>query len=103
MPEDREMEDTILKVYLQPRASKNEIVGLYREGIKITVTAPPVDEKANKALIQLLAKTLKIPPTRIEILKGYHSREKILRISGIKNGMDLFRSSKDLDFKGKIV
>ncbi len=102
MHQDREMENTILKVYLQPRSSKNEIVGPYGDGIKITVTAPPVDGKANEALIQLLSKKLKIPPTRIEILKGHHFREKILRISGIKNGIDLFRSPKDLDFKGKI-
>jgi len=95
--------DTVLKIYLQPKASKNEIVGLYRDGIKITVTAPPTDGKANEALIQLLAKKLKIPPTRIEILKGHHSREKILRISGSKSGMDLFSSSKYLDFKRKIV
>lgn len=103
MPEDKEMEDKVLKVYLQPRSSKNEIAGLYRDGIKITVTAPPTDGKANEALIQLLAKELKIPPTRIEILKGHHSREKILRISGIKSGMNLFSYSKNLDFKGKIV
>ena len=74
------MKDIILKVYLQPKSSKNEIAGAYRDGIKIRVTAPPSEGKANKALIKLLAKELRIPESNIGILKGHHSREKILRI-----------------------
>jgi uncharacterized protein (TIGR00251 family) len=79
------MEDIILKVYLQPKSSKNEIVGLYRDGIKIKVTAPPVEGKANEALIRFLAKELGISISSIEILKGHRSREKTLRISGPRN------------------
>ncbi len=74
------MEETILKVYLQPKSSKNEIVGPFRDGIKVKVTAPPVEEKANKALVWLLAKEFEISPSCIEIIGGYHSREKRLRI-----------------------
>ncbi len=96
------MKSTLLKVYLQPKASKNEIVGPYRDGMKIRVTAPAIEGKANEALIQLLSKTLEIPKTSIQIIKGQHSREKTLTISGIKNGIDLLDSSKYLDFKGKI-
>ncbi|OGP73410.1 MAG: YggU family protein [Deltaproteobacteria bacterium RBG_16_49_23] len=96
------MENIILKVYLQPRSSKNEIVGPYRDGIKVKVTAPPVDEKANEALIRFLSKELGIPPSQVEIIKGQRSREKTLSISGIKNLVDLPNSSKCLDFKGKI-
>jgi uncharacterized protein (TIGR00251 family) len=72
-----------LKVYLQPKSSKNEIVGAYRDGIKVKVTAPPVEGKANEAVIRFLAKELNVSPSCIEILKGHHSREKILRISGM--------------------
>jgi uncharacterized protein (TIGR00251 family) len=79
------MEDIILKVYLQPKSSKNEIVGLYRDGIKIKVTAPPVEGKANEALIRFLAKELGISISSIEILKGHRSREKTLRISRPRN------------------
>ena len=75
------MKDTILKVYLQPRSSRNEIVGPYRDGIKIKVTAPPIEGKANEALVQLLAKEFGISSSCIEILKGLHSREKTVRIS----------------------
>ena len=76
------MKEFILKVYLQPKCSKNEIVGPYRDGIKVKVTAPPVEGKANEALIRFLAKKFGISPSCIEIIKGLHSREKTLRISG---------------------
>jgi uncharacterized protein (TIGR00251 family) len=76
------MEDIILKVYLQPKSSKNEIVGPYRDGIKVRITAPPIEGKANEALVRFLAKELGTSPSCIEIIKGHHSREKTLRISG---------------------
>jgi len=77
----RRMKDILLKIYLQPKSSKNEIVGPYRDGLKVKVIAPPIEGKANEALIRFLAKELGISPSKIEILKGLHSREKILRIS----------------------
>jgi hypothetical protein len=79
------MKDIVVKVYLQPKSSKNEIVGPYRDGIKVKVTAPPTEGKANNVLIRFLAKELSISPSRIEILKGLHSREKTLKISGMVN------------------
>ena len=78
------MKDIILKVYLQPKASKNEIVGPYRDGVKVRITSPPVEGKANEALVQFLAKALKIPASHIGIVRGHHSREKTLKISGIE-------------------
>jgi uncharacterized protein len=80
------MKETLVKVYLQPKASKNEIVGHYRDGIKVKVTAPPIEGKANDALIRFLAKELGISPSSLEIVKGHHSREKILKISGTELG-----------------
>lgn len=77
------MENIILKVYLQPKSSKNEVVGSYRDGIKVKVTAPPIEGKANEALVRFLAKEFGISPSCIEIIKGHHSREKTLRISGL--------------------
>ena len=76
------MKETLVKIYLQPKASKNELVGPYRDGIKVKVTAPPIEGKANDALIRFLAKELGISPSSIEIIKGHHSREKTLKISG---------------------
>jgi uncharacterized protein (TIGR00251 family) len=76
------MKDILLKVYLQPKASRNEIVGPYRDGVKVKVTAPPIEGKANQALIRFLAKEFGISISSIKILKGLHSREKTLTISG---------------------
>jgi uncharacterized protein (TIGR00251 family) len=76
------MKETILKVYLQPKSSKNEVVGPYRDGIKVKVTAPPIEGKANEFLIRFLAKEFGISPSSIEMIKGQHTREKILKISG---------------------
>ncbi len=78
----RSMKETLIKVYLQPKSSKNELVGPYRDGIKVKVTAPPVEGKANEALIRFLSKELGISPSSIEMIKGHHSREKTLRILG---------------------
>jgi uncharacterized protein (TIGR00251 family) len=76
------MKEFILKVYLQPKSSKNEVVGPYRDGIKVRVTAPPAEGKANEALIRFLAKELETSPSCIEMIKGHHSRQKTLRILG---------------------
>ena len=78
----RTIQEVIFKVYLQPKASKNEIVGSYRDGIKVKITAPPVEGKANEALIRFLAKELGVSPSCIEITRGQHFREKTLKISG---------------------
>lgn len=79
------MERILFKVYLQPKSSKNEIVGPYRDGIKIRITAPPIEGKANQALIRLLAKEFSVTPSQVQIIKGHRSREKTLSISGSKN------------------
>jgi len=89
------MKDIILKVYLQPKSSKNEVVGPYRDGIKVKVTATPIEGKANEALVRFLAKEFRISPSCIEIIRGLHSREKTLRISGVVR--------QELDFKKKIL
>jgi hypothetical protein len=76
------MKGTLIKVYLQPKASKNELVGPYRDGIKVKVTAPPVEGKANEALLRFLAREFGVSPSCIELIKGRHGREKTLKISG---------------------
>lgn len=76
------MEEVFVKVYLHPKSSKNEILGPFRDGIKVKITAPPVEGKANEGLIRFLAKQWGISASQIEIVRGHHSREKILKISG---------------------
>jgi len=57
-------------------------VGPYRDGIRVKISAPPVEGKANEALIKFLAKEFKTSPSSVEILRGHHSRDKIVRIGG---------------------
>jgi uncharacterized protein (TIGR00251 family) len=66
------------KVFVQPRSSKNTISGLHGDALKIRLTAPPVDNAANKMCIQFLAKTLQISKSSIEIVSGHTSRTKMV-------------------------
>lgn len=78
----------ILKVFVQPRSSKNMIAGQHGDALKIKLTAPPVDGAANKMCVQHLAKWLKISKSSIEIISGHTSRTKrfLLRSKNEKNG-----------------
>jgi uncharacterized protein (TIGR00251 family) len=70
-------------VRVQPRASLDEIVGEYQDGLKIRLTAPPVDDRANEALRKLLAARLKVPLAAVRIASGEHSRTKRVEIKGV--------------------
>jgi uncharacterized protein (TIGR00251 family) len=74
-----------LSVRIQPRASKNGIVTMEGGGLKIRLTAPPVDGAANEALVKFLSGVLSIPKSRVEIVSGHTSRDKIVRIGGMDN------------------
>lgn len=70
-------------VRLQPRASKNEIVGLQGASLKIRVTAPPVDGSANKALIGFLSDALGVSRRNVCIVSGETSRTKVVEVSEV--------------------
>lgn len=74
----------VLKLYIQPRASKNEIIGIY-DGValKIRLTSPPVEGAANAACIKLIADILGIRKNQIELVSGQKSRIKQIKIIGI--------------------
>jgi len=76
-----------LSVRAQPGAKKTAILGLYGEGaavqLKIAVQAPPLDGRANAALISFLAKTFSLPKNRVELLSGGSSRSKVFALRGI--------------------
>ena len=67
----------IINIKIVPNSSKNDII-IEDEFIKVKVTAQPIENKANKALIEFLSKELKIPKTNIEIVKGETSKEKTI-------------------------
>ena len=69
----------ILKLKIVPNSSKNEIIKT-EEGLKVKITAQPIEGKANKALIDFLSKTFKISKSSFEIIKGETSKEKTILI-----------------------
>jgi uncharacterized protein len=74
-------------VRVQPRASRDEIIGEYQDRLKIRLTAPPVDDRANAALCKLLAERLKVPLAAVRIASGERSRIKRVIIQGVTAAM----------------
>jgi uncharacterized protein (TIGR00251 family) len=74
-------------VRVQPRASRDEIAGEYQGALKIRLTAPPVDDRANDALRKLLASRLKVPLAAVRIASGERSRTKRIEIQGVTAAM----------------
>jgi uncharacterized protein len=68
--------DLLLQLYVQPKASRDQIVGLHGDAIKIAITAPPVEGKANAHIQKLLATLFAVSRSQIELVKGDLSRHK---------------------------
>ncbi|MBI3913499.1 MAG: YggU family protein [Chloroflexi bacterium] len=71
-----------LNVHVTPRAPRDEIVSASGDAIKIKLRAPPVDDKANDALVKFLAQAFGVRRAQIEIVSGLKSRHKLVRIQG---------------------
>jgi len=78
MPFLRERSDgaVLLAVHVQPRAAKNELAGLHDGALKLRLTAPPVEGKANKAVVGFLADLLQLPKSALSIASGSKNRRK---------------------------
>ena len=76
----------ILSVYVQPRASKNQICGIQGAELKIRLTSPPVDGAANKLCREFVANLFDVAKSAVEIISGETSRHKRLRISSSQQG-----------------
>lgn len=72
-----------ISLYIQPNASKTEIIGEHNGSLKIKIKAPPVEGKANDEVVAFLSKVLGISKRNIDILKGDKSREKKVLIRGV--------------------
>ena len=74
--------NVIFSVRVQPRSSRNEILGEWQGALRIRLAAPPVDDVANEALRRLLAERLKLPLSAVTLLRGARSRTKQIEIRG---------------------
>src|SRR5712692_4392943 len=74
---------TTLSIRVQPRASRNAVVGWTGNTLNIRLTAPPVEGAANAACLTFLADLLDLPQSQFEILRGERSRNKVVQITGL--------------------
>ena len=74
----------LLSLYVQPRSGCDAIVGLHGDAVKLRLNAPPVDGRANKAVIAFFAKSLKIPKSAVTIKSGRQSRMKKILLTGVE-------------------
>jgi uncharacterized protein (TIGR00251 family) len=71
-----------LTLHIQPGAKKTEFAGRHGDALKIRLAAPPVDGKANEALVKFIATTLHLPKSSVMLKSGQTSRHKVLEITG---------------------
>lgn len=75
----------VLSLHIQPGAKKTEISGIHGDALKIRLAAPPVDGKANDALLAFLARTLGLPKSRVLLISGQTSRSKRVAVTGLSS------------------
>ncbi|GAB6264165.1 DUF167 family protein YggU [Photobacterium sp. CCB-ST2H9] len=83
--------DLVIRFYVQPKASRDQLVGLHGDEVKVAITAPPVDGKANSHLVKYLAKQFRVAKGQVVIEKGETGRHKQIRIQSPQVIPDLFR------------
>ena len=77
------MAEARIEVRLRPRGHRDELIGVEDGVLQARVTAPPVDGKANRALCCLVAEKVGVAPSRVSVVRGERSRQKLLLIEGI--------------------
>jgi uncharacterized protein (TIGR00251 family) len=83
-------------VRVQPRAKRNAVTGVMGDALKLALTAPPVEGKANQACVKFLADLLDVPRSSITIAAGETSRNKLIRVSGLTAAQIALRLSSAL-------
>ncbi len=78
------MDEARIEVRLQPRASRDELIGLRDGVLAARVCAAPVDGEANRALCRLIAQRANVAPSRVEVIRGERGRLKLVRVSGLR-------------------
>ena len=81
-PEGSDGEGFLLDVLVQPRASRARIGPIHEGRLKVAVTAPPVEGEANRAVVELLARSLGLARSQVEVVRGESSRRKTVRVRG---------------------
>jgi len=72
-----------LRIHLTPRSARDEVLGLEGDVLRVRVTAPPAEGRANEAILRLLARTLGVPKGSLRIVRGQRSRDKLVAVEGL--------------------
>jgi uncharacterized protein (TIGR00251 family) len=83
LPVNETAKGVTFAVKVQPRARKNAITGAIGNALKLALTAPPVEGKANQAVIEFFAEFFEIPRSSVSIASGETSRNKLIRVNGV--------------------
>lgn len=75
----------VFKVQVVPRASRSEIVGAHNGALRVRIARPPVDGAANEELVRLLARSLRVPRSAVEITAGHSAKLKTVRVAGLES------------------
>lgn len=73
-----------LTLHIQPGAKRSAVSGLHGDALKIRLAAPPIEGRANEALLRFIADSFDVPLRQIELLRGTQSRHKMVRVEGSK-------------------
>lgn len=80
----RDGENITLTLHVQPGAKRSEIAGLHGDALKIRLAAPPVEGRANEALLKFIAKLFDVPLRQVDLKRGEQSRHKVVTVTGSK-------------------
>lgn len=78
----RNGETLTLTLHVQPGAKRTEVAGLHGEAVKIRLAAPPVEGRANEALLRFIAESFGVPLRQVELKQGGQSRHKVVAVTG---------------------
>ncbi len=82
-PASRRPKGALLHLRVQPRASRDEILGWQDGVLRVRVAAPPVEGAANARVVALVARALRIAPSTVRVVRGKRGRDKLVRITGL--------------------
>lgn len=88
----RDGENITLTLHVQPGAKRNEIAGLHGDALKIKLAAPPIEGRANEALIKFIAKLFDVPLRQVELKSGEQSRHKVILVQRSRIDPDIIVS-----------
>jgi len=80
---DASDDGVVLRVHTQPGAGRSAVMGRHGGALKVKVAAPPVEGRANEAVVELLVRTLGIKPSQVELVSGGSSRSKRFKLEGV--------------------